>query len=320
MDERITLPRARCRRNHRVQHVLVCLPRRDRRSRGHHIGRDRQERGELHPLLVVVTGERDPAVDPCGRVDAVRGVGRVAVSRARALPPRPQVLECSVANEREVRLLHGKVDVLSAAGALAVAEGGHDGCHRVQAGDGIRVHLARIEGRPVRVTQKRRHAGCWLDGPADTRHILPRAAVTVGREAAEDDPGIDRGHLFVTDAEVAEDSGREVFGNEVRVTQELPERRHPAIGLQVERHAPFVEVHGVVERVAVPGVPGCFDLPQASREWSVVAATPAIRALAHLHLDDVGAHEPEEFGAKRPGPGLGQHHAAVAHERPTTHG
>ena len=96
--------------------------------------------------------------------------------------------------------------------------------------------------------------------------------MTVRGEAAEDNVRFDGLHRLVIDPEIAQNTRREILGDEIGVRQHALEDGHAGLGLEVERDTALVQVHGVVEEVAVPGVrrrgnvterrgQGCIEAP-----------------------------------------------------------
>ncbi|GBD13995.1 hypothetical protein HRbin24_02044 [bacterium HR24] len=184
----------------------------------------------------------------------------------------------------------GHRDPLTAAGALAVEEGGGDG-----AGGTLPRHVVAhaaplLRGRIVADGEHGRHAAA---GP-ESAHVIGRAVALlvvdpVAADVAIDQARVEDGELFVGEAEVLQGTGAQVGDEHVGTLDELPGDLPAFFRLQVQGHAalaPVVLLEGRVE--------GGRHAQGAGEE-----ATERV-AVGWLQLDDVGAPVGQDGGAGRP--------------------
>ena len=267
------------------------------------------------PLRLGFGGEGDPLVFPAGLVDAMRRVQWMSVAERPAHPAGGLELQPRIADEGEVRLLHGKVDELPGAGAVPVQERRGNGCETTESGHRVRIHLPGVQRGAAFVTQQRGHPAGWLDGAADARHVRPRPAGAVSGQARHHQIWLDGLERVVAEAQVAHHAGREVVRHEVHVRHQRLEGLNAGGVRQIQRDAPFVEIDRVVHRVAIPGVACGRHVPQALRYRVLIGAAPTVEPLAGLHLDDVRAMQREQHRRVGAGPRLGEDEAAKAAQR-----
>src|SRR5215471_1619459 len=235
--------------------------------------------------------------DPA-RLAAARGVAgaghRVAELAVRVLRVflertmgEPLLVAQLDASEVEHAVLHGDVDALAAAGAVALIERAHDADCEVQAGAGIADLRAGHQWRPVVEPRGRcRAAGALRDVLVDLAVLIRARPEALDR--SDDHPRIELLDVLPGVAHAVEHARPEILHQHVAALHQAFEHLLAFRMLGVERDRALVVVeHGVIQAVGVRHV---AQLPAGD-----VAGAGA------LDLDHVGTEPGEQLGARRAG-------------------
>ena len=274
------------------------------------------------PLLVVAADDRAPVVVAAagGAVGVVGGDHRAAVvveqrrprpvgavaGREALAAHRPAVdgrVEDRRSGEREPGADLREVDVLAAAGHVAVVERRHDGDRTVDAARVIEVRPAparrRLAGQPGEV----RHARERLRArPVGAVGVIA-AAVSEGGERDVDDVRLDLAQLLVAELPALHHPRGEVLDHDVRDGDQALQQLAAARIAEVEGDAELVDVL-LAEPVAVVEVR--LDVLRTARvRVAIVVVDRAGRR--PLDLDHLGAERAKDARA----PGAGAHPAEI---------
>ena len=168
-----------------------------------------------------------------------------------------------------------------------------DGRETADPGHRVRVHLPGVLRAFAFVAEKRGHAGRRFDGAADAGHMGPRTDPAIRRQARHHQVRLDRAERLVVESQVAHHTRGEVLGDEIHPREQGFEEVDPVRLRKIDRDAALVEVDRVVERIAVPGVPGGRDVLKRPRDRVPVRAAPTVQPATGFKLDDVGSEERE---------------------------
>ena len=143
-------------------------------------------------------------------------------------------------------------------------------------GRGVVVHHGAIEnlGRPACLALHGAHAGHGLQHLVVARLGLERPAAAIARDAAIDQPRVERGQLRKADAQPLGNAGPEVVDQHIGLAHQAQQHGMVGLVLQVQHHAPLAAVH------AEEGA--AFGLQRGGVLAQVVAH-------GRLDLDDLGA-------------------------------
>ena len=187
----------------------------------------------------------------------------------------------------------GEIHPLTFAGALPMDQRHEDRhCHVVGAGV-VHERVAPTGRFVVREAVGEREPGNCL------HDRTPGFEVAVGSHVAEttvrdiDDVRLDRLELVVAEAPALQDALGEVFADDVRNADQLPQEFFAALGAQVQRDAIFVGVV-IVEATAEIDASTFVD-----EWWDAAQDVPAPLADRVFDADDLGTERGEPFG--RPG-------------------
>src|SRR5262249_12015476 len=135
------------------------------------------------------------------------------------------------------------------------------------------------------------HAGIAEIVDVVTRAVAIRAGLSVTRDRAVDDAGVELGHERVADAELVHHAGAEALDDRIGVAREPQERVATADSLEVESKAALVAVdHAIDRRGRARG--------RAGREPETARVIPLARV---LDLDHIGPEVGEVQRAGRAG-------------------
>ena len=200
---------------------------------------------------------------------------------------REQVHRGDVAEQRDLAVLHGKVDVLAAPGQLARVQ-------RRQNGDGTEEPAGKVahghtgaNGRAAGLAGNRHAAAVALG------HHVEGSAVAVGTLFAEagyaagDDAGVDRSERRVVDAEPLGHGGTKIVDDDIRLGGEFVKEGAPSRLLQVDADALLVAVqraevgpHALVGVTGVVGEEGAGHLAGAGGSTLIVCAPRSASSIA----------------------------------------
>ena len=274
------------------------------------------------PLLVVAADDGAPVVVAAGRgaVGVVRGDHRAAVvvearrprpmravaGREALAAHRPAVdrrVEDRRPGERESAADLREVDVLAAAGHVAVVQRGHDRDRAVDASRVIEVGPAPTGRRLARQPGEERHAGERLRARPVRAVGVIAAGVSEGGERDVDDVRLDRAQLLVAQLPALHHPRSEVLDHHVRDRDQPLQQLAAARVAEVERDAALVDVL-LAEPVAVIEVR--LDVLGPARVRVAIVVVNGARRRP-LHLDHLGAERAEDARA----PGARPHPAEI---------
>ena len=237
---------------------------------------------EIHPFGVGRYGDGDPGIVARARVETVGGEVGVAVAPAGRYSFVHRVVHERLAQLHHARLVLGKVDPLTLAGALTVGDGQQDGVGRRQRAEYIVVKDAPLHRFSALVTSEVGQAGYCLDAGAVADVILPGTGAAICGGVQHDDVFLDFLQLRVVQAEVAHHPGREVLGYDVADTDQLLEQVLAPLGVQVKAETQLVAVNFVIGPTVIP----CIPLYLAVR---LGTAAGRVGSYCGLNLDDLGS-------------------------------
>src|SRR5262249_14956461 len=210
----------------------------------------------------------------------VEAAGRRRAERAAVARPYGGLAAGGLARERNAAevdhgVLHGHLDVLAAARALALVQGGQDADGAVKAGARVADGRAGLERLGLRGAGQAERAADRLGDHVEAHVVLVRP-LAEALDLRVDDPRVDLLDDVVAEAQPLDGAGREVLDHDVGLLEQLREDLAAARRAEVQGDATLVgvEQHEVV-RVHALRVGG--------------RAAPLVAALGILHLDDIGA-------------------------------
>ena len=250
------------------------------------------------PAELAVVARRDDEVAVGAGQRLVREEAGVAVAHpARDDAARDEGTRL-VDQPREGRAEQVDLDVLTAAGLVALVEGREDADARVQPGHDVEDRDPRAVGRALGVAGQAHQPRDGLD-----HEVVAGQVASAGSAAEAADRGVDDAGVVGADAVVVEPEPRqaprlEVLDEDVGPPGELAGRRPVVVVLEVQRHRALVAVDPeVVRRDAV-----------AHRR----APRPGVVAAGRLDLDHLGA----EVGEEHRRVGAGEDPGEVGDEEP----
>ena len=207
------------------------------------------------PFGVGADADRDPLLLAGAGVDVVRGHPVVAVALVFGQPPVHRPVHVELAEHRGHRLALREVDVLAAAGATAVDEGGGHGGGGGDPGDGVAVGDAALVGHAVvAVAAGGGEAGHHLDDRSVADGVALGAGFAEAGHADDDDVVALLAQPFVAEAEVVHHVGAIVLDHHIGLGDQPREERFAFGRGQVEAERLLVAAVLVEVEVGVPPV------------------------------------------------------------------
>jgi hypothetical protein len=181
---------------------------------------------------------------------------------------------------------HGDLDILSAPGALGLAQRREQADREVKAGAGVADLRAGDKRRALGQAGRAHRAAHRLRDVLVGLELGVRAGRAEALDRAHHDLRVDALDLLPAEAEAVEHTGAEVLHDDVALLQEVDEHRLAVGALHVHHDRALVAVeHREIQAVGIRHV---AQLPARGV------------ALRRLELDHVGAQPREQLAARRP--------------------
>ena len=187
----------------------------------------------------------------------------------------------------ELRLQERRLHPLALAGLLALEQRDHDAVRAEDSGAQVRDRDTDAHRSLPRQSGDRHQAAHALRDLVEARAHAIGAVLAVARDAAVDQPRIDRGHRLVADAEPVLHIGAIVLHQHVGLRRELLQDRYPVGRFQIERDAAFVALQ-VLEVAAVARSARPFAFVEPRRHLDLDYFRAPVGELAHRGR--TGAH------------------------------
>src|SRR5206468_9885021 len=193
------------------------------------------------------------------------------------------VIDEAAAQEVGDHLLHGHLDELALARALALDVGGHDGGRRMDAGAGVADGRAAAHGLAVVEPGHAHHAARGLGDHVEALVLVVRTGEPEALDARDDDARVRRAQPVVVEAQPLHQPGREILHHDVGALDHPQEPPAGGGGADAAGHAALVGVEDEEEHRVEAGHLG--------------PVAPRLLAARRLDLEDVGPEPAEELRA-----------------------
>ena len=242
-------------------------------------------------LAVVADRQDEPAVG--AREDGIGADVVVRVAGARRRNPGREIVHALVGEHAGHRVEQRHVDVLAAAGRLALVERGLDGDHRVETGHDVGEGDAHAMRRAVGLAGQRHDPAHPLDDEVVAGARRVGAVLAEAGDRAGDETRVGRRQARVVEAVFREAADLEVLDHYVGVGDQRLD------GGEVLRVGEVGDDRGLaaVARMEIGGVAAAVGIVDEGRSPGT-----GVVARGTFHLDDLGA----EIGERLPGPGTGE--------------